>query len=626
MKKAWFINALPKKMQFWVKNQKPHNFEQAFFFADSYINAKASEKKKKKKDKEESEESEDSEEEKKKKKKKKKSKKEESSSSESSSSESEDEESESETEEKAKDDAKTEKKAKEREKRLKEEYDTKMDAISSQLHALSLQFTEEETKKHKGVTTEYFLESDTENVYTIGAGAPKDLAGRAVPKLPMDAGGRQKSYTLILDPTIPLGPNVRRVPICYNCGEPGHTLYTCPKPRRQGDGKGAKLCIICQLEGHLSPSCPVAMAAKSMLMSMGGAAAKTVAGPDSSVQMITLAEVDDEASDGEEWEHGSELPGVMSGEEESCYRVSTRTEKCLERLKKLKDKRKQSTDEEASSSKKVDNAYDRKNPSLFFPTITEDVKQQLVAEEEREAIEAMKKDLVIAEGLKTIDLLTKKLEEVRPKANPPEDKPAAASPKRPIPAHLARLPEVIQPVNPTLPTEADGEIIPFSIKKEVCNFPVHTTVGALLSNHNIFQKELKGLFIRKRRRRLPPVGRVEGVNMIFEDLGQPEVGLMILGCMIPFTPIDGGSGVNVILQTTTEKLGILKLEPTSSTMRMANGARVVPVGTLTTLGTNIGGIDFPLNYLVMRPVRPSGFPVLIGRPWLYGAGVTTDWA
>ncbi|CAM6084558.1 unnamed protein product [Calypogeia fissa] len=116
------------------------------------------------------------------------------------------------------------------------------------------------------------------------------------------------------------------------------------------------------------------MAAKSMLMSMGGAAAKTVAGPDSSVRMITLAEADDEASDGEEWEHASELPGVMSGEEESCYRVSTRTEKRLERLKKLKDKRKQSTDEEASSSKKVDNAYDRENPSLFFPTIIEDVK------------------------------------------------------------------------------------------------------------------------------------------------------------------------------------------------------------------------------------------------------------
>ncbi|CAM6118273.1 unnamed protein product [Calypogeia fissa] len=117
------------------------------------------------------------------------------------------------------------------------------------------------------------------------------------------------------------------------------------------------------------------MAAKSMLMSMGGAAAKTVAGPDSSVRMITLAEADDKASDREEWEHALELPGVMSREEESCYQISTRTEKRLERLKNLKDKRKQSIDEEASSSKKVDSAYDCKNSSLFFPAITEEIKQ-----------------------------------------------------------------------------------------------------------------------------------------------------------------------------------------------------------------------------------------------------------
>ncbi|CAM6099562.1 unnamed protein product [Calypogeia fissa] len=74
-----------------------------------------------------------------------------------------------------------------------------------------------------------------------------------------------------------------------------------------------------------------------------------------------------------------------------------------------------------------------------------------------------------------------------------------------------------------------------------------------------------------------------------------------------------------------KKLGIHKFEPTNKTMQMANGARVVPVGTLTKLGIQIGGIDFPFNYLVMKPTKPSGFPVLIGRPWLYGASVTTNW-
>ncbi|CAM6123737.1 unnamed protein product [Calypogeia fissa] len=49
-------------------------------------------------------------------------------------------------------------------------------------------------------------------------------------------------------------------------------------------------------------------------------------------------------------------------------------------------------------------------------------------------------------------------------------------------------------------------------------------------------------------------------------------------------------------------------------MRMANGARVIPVGTLLGVGTWIGGIEFPSNYLVIKPSKPFGYPVL---PWLY---------
>ncbi|CAM6082093.1 unnamed protein product [Calypogeia fissa] len=73
---------------------------------------------------------------------------------------------------------------------------------------------------------------------------------------------------------------------------------------------------------------------------MGGVAAKIVAGPDSAIRMISITEANDEALDEEEWEHASELPRDLSMDEGSCYRVSTRTEKCQQRLKKLKDKHK----------------------------------------------------------------------------------------------------------------------------------------------------------------------------------------------------------------------------------------------------------------------------------------------
>ncbi|CAM6093804.1 unnamed protein product [Calypogeia fissa] len=128
MKKAWFINALPTKMQFWIKNHKPNTFDEAFLAADAYVDSKASEKSKKKKKKSDEEESEDSTEEedekkkkkkKKKKKRKKKAKREESSSSSSSSEESEDAGSESDEEEKSSAKVEAEKRAKNMEKRLK---------------------------------------------------------------------------------------------------------------------------------------------------------------------------------------------------------------------------------------------------------------------------------------------------------------------------------------------------------------------------------------------------------------------------------------------------------------------------------------------------------------------------
>ncbi|CAM6101820.1 unnamed protein product [Calypogeia fissa] len=486
-------------------------------------------------------------------------------------------------------------------KRLKGEYDTKMDAISSQLHALSLQFTEEETKKQKAGTssayawctkcfqsghskdeypalkasvnrievtsegrewtTKYYLESEVDNVYTIGGGSPKDLMGRAMPQLPTDGSGRQKSYTLVADASLPPAPYVRRVPICYNCGEPGHTSYTCPHPRKQGDGKGARLCMICQLEGHLATSCPVVLAAKSVLSSIKGAASKPAMGTDSTVRLISIVEADDEASEheGETWEHAEELPSGVEEMVDACYKVSTRTEKRQERLKALKDKRSKKTDSDEKSSAKPNKEYDRTHPNLFFPKVTEDDKQQLEAEEKKEVEEALKKDLVIVAGLRTIDILRKQLADVRPEPSPEEVKAAEEKCK----ARLVELEE--RPPTPrvtveqltSLPTEKDGAILPFNIKKEVWNCPVHTTVGALLSNHNVYQKELKGLFVRKRRaRQLLSIGDVVDVKMIFEDLGQPEVCLAIMGCSIPASPLDGGSGVNVILEATVHKLGI----------------------------------------------------------------------
>ena len=79
-----------------------------------------------------------------------------------------------------------------------------------------------------------------------------------------------------------------------------------------------------------------------------------------------------------------------------------------------------------------------------------------------------------------------------------------------------------------------------------------------------------------------------------------------------------------MIDVIAQNLEFEQLSSTCITMRLANGAKVTPLGALHEIPTVIGGCTFLLNFLVMTPVQLSQYPVLIGRPWLYGASVITN--
>ena len=152
----------------------------------------------------------------------------------------------------------------------------------------------------------------------------------------------------------------------------------------------------------------------------------------------------------------------------------------------------------------------------------------------------------------------------------------------------------------------------------------NVTIGQLLHDNPNYQKQLKDSLIRPRRRRikLPPVA----VNFAeVEDFGAPEISVEIDGCLIRNVPVDGGSGVNLMLESTASDLGYVNLETTEQTLRMADQSRVVPAGKLSGIPTLICGTTYPLNYIVIRVGLGKPFPLLLGRPWLYLAGVKVNW-
>jgi hypothetical protein len=58
---------------------------------------------------------------------------------------------------------------------------------------------------------------------------------------------------------------------------------------------------------------------------------------------------------------------------------------------------------------------------------------------------------------------------------------------------------------------------------------------------------------------------------------------------------------------------------------MANQVEVIPLGKLSRVLTRMGELEYLLNYVVIKLPVLSIFPVLLGRPWLYKAGVLEDW-
>lgn len=165
----------------------------------------------------------------------------------------------------------------------------------------------------------------------------------------------------------------------------------------------------------------------------------------------------------------------------------------------------------------------------------------------------------------------------------------------------------------------------YDILQDIKEQKANVTIGQLLHDNLNYQRQLKTALVKPRRRavRLPAVA----VNLAeVEDFGAPEISVEIEGCIIPKVPVDGGSGVNLMLETTATDLGYTVFESTNQTLRMADQSRVIPVGKLSGIPTKISGTSYELNYLVIRVSGGKPFPLLLGRPWLYLAGVKVNWA
>ena len=109
-----------------------------------------------------------------------------------------------------------------------------------------------------------------------------------------------------------------------------------------------------------------------------------------------------------------------------------------------------------------------------------------------------------------------------------------------------------------------------------------------------------------------------------EDYGAPEIVVEVDGCIIPKVPVDGGSGVNLMLEDIVFDLGYTSFEETNQILRMADQSRVILAGRLSQVPTRIGEVTYLQNFVIIRVSTGKPFPMLLGRPWLYFVKVLVD--
>ena len=74
------------------------------------------------------------------------------------------------------------------------------------------------------------------------------------------------------------------------------------------------------------------------------------------------------------------------------------------------------------------------------------------------------------------------------------------------------------------------------------------------------------------------------------------------------------------------ELGLTNLVPTNIILHVADQRRVKPLGIVQGIKIIVVGLEFIVNYLVVRPYSyGASFPILAGRPWLLQACCVHNW-
>ncbi|KAH7437914.1 hypothetical protein KP509_05G095200 [Ceratopteris richardii] len=154
------------------------------------------------------------------------------------------------------------------------------------------------------------------------------------------------------------------------------------------------------------------------------------------------------------------------------------------------------------------------------------------------------------------------------------------------------------------------------IVKLLAHTKVTLDIGTLLKCSPAYRKQFYNEYIKKPRKARDKKGQDKDVQGIIQ----------IKGYAVPGAQLDSGAAVNLMTEFMMKALGLNHMEETPMSLRMADQTQVKPAGLLKNVSTVVGGLEFKVDYLIVRPrTSEATFSILLGRPWLVQAKCVHDW-
>ncbi|KAH7425779.1 hypothetical protein KP509_11G070400 [Ceratopteris richardii] len=131
--------------------------------------------------------------------------------------------------------------------------------------------------------------------------------------------------------------------------------------------------------------------------------------------------------------------------------------------------------------------------------------------------------------------------------------------------------------------------------------------------YNEYMKNLRKARDKKRQDK-DVQGMIQSITTQI-DSNAPVVTVEIKGYAVPRAQLDSGAAVNLKTEYMMKALGLNHMEETPMSLRMEDQTQVKPAGLLKNVSTVVGGLEFKVDYLIVRPrISEDTFSILLRRP------------